>query len=191
MIDRVEGCKYLLSRIDKDDLLVGGVGNPASDLAAAEDRDLNFYMWNAMGSAASFALGLAMARPEKRVILLHGEGCLLMNLGALATETVRYPDNLIHIVWDNRMYHLTGKQPSATAFLTDLAKVAEGCGFEHVARCETLDAFKAALDKALVAPGPHFILALNDDKDPVGHFPASPTYIKHRFMTALGVDAQT
>jgi hypothetical protein len=60
-----------------------------------------------------------------------------------------------------------------------------------VARCETLDAFKAALDKALASPGPHFILALNDDKDPVGHFPASPTYIKHRFMSALGVDAQT
>ncbi len=187
MIDRLEGSRYLVSKIAGDDLVVGGLGNPASDLAEAKDRDLNFYMWNAMGSAASFALGLAMARPDNRVILLHGDGCLLMNLGALATETVRYPPNLIHIVWDNRMYHLTGKQPSATAFHTDLAKVAEGCGFENVSRCETLDAFKAAVDKALAAPGPHFILAMNDDKGPTGHFPASPTFIKHRFMTALGV----
>jgi phosphonopyruvate decarboxylase len=189
MIDRAQGTKYLLSKISDDDLLIGGIGNAAGDLAAARDRDLNFYIKNAMGSAASFALGLAMARPERRVILLHGEGCLLMNLGALATETVRYPDNLIHIVWDNRMYHRTGEQPTATAFLTDLAKVAEGCGFENVARCETLDAFKAALDKALAGPGPHFIHALNDGQGSQGVGPRSPTYIRHRFMRALGLDS--
>lgn len=188
MIDRVEGTTYLVGKIGAQDLLIGGVGNAASDLAAAEDRDLNFYLWNSMGSAASFALGLAMARPDNRVILLHGDGCLLMNLGALATATVRYPKNLIHIVWDNRMYHLTGKQPSATAFRTDLATMAEGCGFESVARCDTLDAFKSAVDTALAGPGPHFILALNNDKGPTGHFPASPTFIRHRFMRALGVE---
>ena len=187
MIDRLEGSNYIVSKIAKDDLLVGGVGTTASDLAEAEDRDLNFYMWNAMGSAASFALGLAMARPQNRVILLHGDGCLLMNLGALATETVCYPANLIHIVWDNRMYLLTGKQPSATAYHADLATMAEGCGFEKVARCETLEAFKTAVDKALAEPGPHFIHAINDDKGPVGHFPRSPTFIRHRFMHALGV----
>ena len=188
MIDRLEGSKYLISKITADDLLVGGVGNPASDLAAAEDRDLNFYMWNAMGSAASFALGLAIARPNNRVILLNGDGCLLMNLGALATETIQNPANLIHIVWDNRMYHLTGKQPSATAFRADIGVMAEGCGFENVARCETLDAFKAAVDKALGQPGPHFIHAINDDQGPKGHFPRSPTYIRHRFMRALGAE---
>lgn len=188
MIDRLEGSRYLVSRIGKDDLVVGGVGNAASDLAEAEDRDLNFYMWNAMGSAASFALGLALARPEQRVILLHGDGCLLMNMGALATEAISYPQNLIHIVWDNRMYHLTGKQPSASAFRTDIGTMASGCGFENMARCETLDEFKAALDKALAAPGPHFIHAINDDKGPVGHFPRSPTFIRHRFMSALGVE---
>ena len=188
MIDRLEGSKYVVGKIGKDDLLIGAVGNPASDLAGAEDRDLNFYMWNAMGSAASFALGLAMARPENRVIVLQGDGCLLMNLGSLATETICYPANLIHIVWDNRMYHLTGKQPSASAYRTDIGIMAEGCGFESMERCESLDAFKAAFDKAMAAPGPHFIHAINDDKGPAGHFPRSPTFIRHRFMSALGVE---
>ena len=187
MINRVEGSKYLLSKVT-DELIVGGVGNPASDLAAAGDRDLNFYFWNAMGSTASFGLGLVMAQPRKRVVVLDGDGGLLMNLGALATETVRYPENLIHIVWDNRMYQLTGKQPSASAFRTDIGTMASGCGFENMARCETLDEFKAALDKALAAPGPHFIHAINDDKGPAGHFPRSPTFIRHRFMSALGLE---
>jgi thiamine pyrophosphate-dependent acetolactate synthase large subunit-like protein len=187
MINRVDGSKYLVSKLT-DELVIGGIGNPACDLAAAGDRPLNFYMWNAMGSTASFGLGLAMARPQNKVIVLDGDGGLMMNLGALATETVQFPENLIHIVWDNRMYHLTGKQPSATAYRTDLAKVAEGCGFESVFRCETLDAFKQAVDATLGKPGPHFIHALNDDEGPQGHLPRSPTFIRHRFMEALGVE---
>ncbi len=187
MINRLDGSKYLVAKLSNE-LVVGGLGNPASDLAAAEDRDLNFYMWNAMGSAASFGLGLAMARPERKVIVMDGDGGLLMNLGTLATEAVRFPENFIHIVWDNRMYHLTGKQPTATAYRTDLAKVAEGAGFESVFRCETLDGFKQAVDASLSTPGPHFIHALNDDEGPQGHFPRSPTFIRHRFMEALGVE---
>ena len=135
----------------------------------------------ALGVEAGDLVALLAPPSSSGVALIHAM------LDLLATETVRYPDNLIHIVWDNRMYLLTGKQPSATAFQTDLATMAEGCGFEKVARCESLQAFKAAVDKALAEPGPHFIHALNDDKDPVGHFPRSPTFIRHRFMHALGV----
>ncbi len=186
MINRVEGSKYLVEKLGEG-LIVASLGNPATDLAAAADRDQNFYMWNAMGMANSVGLGLAMAQPESKVVILDGDGALLMNLGGLATQAVRYPANLIHIVWDNRMYHLTGQQPTATAFRTDLAKVAEGCGLDKVARCETLDAFKAAVDKALAEPGPHFIHALNDAEGPVGYIPGSPTKIKWRFMNALGV----
>ncbi len=172
-----------------EELVIASIGNEKKDLAEAGDRDLNFYMWNSMGMASSMGLGLAMARPETKVITVDGDGALLMNLGSLATEMVRSPPNLVHICWDNRMYHLTGQQPSATAFRTDLAKVAEGCGYTSVARCETLDAFKAAFDKALAEPGPHFILALNDEKGSKGVIPKSPTYMRHRFMRALGLDS--
>ena len=188
MIDRFEACQYMTDKLT-DELVVTDIGSQKRDLAGAEDRDLNFYMWNSMGMGSSMGLGLAMARPDRKVITMDGDGSLLMNLGSLATETVRYPENLIHIVWDNKMYHLTGEQPTATAFRTDLAKVAEGAGYESVARCETLDAFKAALDKALAEQGPHFILALNDEKGSQGTIPKSPSYIRHRFMRAQGLES--
>ena len=187
MIDRLEASKYLVSKLTNE-LIVASLGNAKYDLSAAADRDFNFYMWNAMGMASSMGLGLAMARPERKVIIVDGDGALLMNLSSLATETVRNPPNLIHIVWDNRMHHLTGGQPTATAFRTDLARVAEGCGFEKVERAETLAAFQKAVDRALSEPGPHFIHALNEEKGSTGHVPRSPTFIKHRFMTALGVE---
>ncbi len=188
MIDRLEATKYMTSKL-KDELVVASIGNEKRDLAEAGDRDRNFYMWNSMGMASSMGLGLAMAQPGHKVIAMDGDGALLMNLGSLATETVRNPPNLLHICWDNRMYQLTGGQPTATAYRTDLAKVAEGCGYdpEKVFRCETLDAFKAAFDQAMAEPGPHFILALIDEKGSNGTIPKSPTYIRHRFMIALGV----
>ena len=189
MINRLEASKYMTSKLS-DELVVTSLGNEKKDLAEAGDRDRNFYMWNSMGMASSMGLGVAMARPETKVITVDGDGALLMNLGSLATYAVRNPPNLMHICWDNRMYQLTGGQPTATAFRTDLAKVAEGCGFapEKVFRCETLDAFKAAFDQALTEPGPHFILGLTDSTAATGTIPKSPTYLRHRFMAALGVE---
>ncbi len=186
MIDRLEASRYMVSRL-RDELVVGSVGNDKYDLAAAGDRARNFYMWNAMGLASATALGLAMARPETKVIVYEGDGSLLMNLGVLATIAVRYPENLIYICWDNRQYHMTGGQPTATAFRTDLGKVAEGAGIEKVERVETLSAFQRAIDRALVEPGPWFIHCPIEEKGANATIPKSPTYLKHRFMDALGV----
>ncbi len=186
MIDRLEALKYLVGRLDGE-LVLASLGNEKTDLVVAKDRHRNFYMWNAMGMAGSMALGLAMARPADKVIVLEGDGALLMNLGSLATAMVRSPPNLVHIVWDNRMYHLTGQQPTAAAFRTDLGRVAAGCGCVSVARCETLEAFKEAAERALTSDGPHFIHALNDEKGSGGALPGSPTFIKHRFKAALGL----
>ena len=186
MIDRMDATRLLVEKLDREPV-VASLGNPATDLAGAKDRDLNLYMWNAMGLAPSVGLGLAMALPDSRVIVLDGDGSLLMNLGTLATETVVNPPNLVHIVWDNKMWELTGQQPTATAYRTDLGAVARGCGFESVARCETLPDFEEALDNALSSQGPHFLHVMCDDANHEAHIPGSPTYIKHRFMNALGV----
>lgn len=190
MIERLEASQYIVSKLT-DELVVASLGNPGYDLHNAKDRPRNFYMWNAMGMACSVALGLAMARPQERVICLDGDGSLLMNLGSLATETVRNPKNFIHIVWDNRSYELTGKQPTATAFRTDLAKVAEGAGYapEKVERVESIAAFRKAFDRAMGGDGPWFIHALVENNRGKGHRPPSPTYIKHRVMIALGLMA--
>ena len=189
MIERFEASKYIASKLTNE-LVVAALGNAAFDIFNAKDRPRNFYMWNSMGMTCSMGLGLAMARPQEKVIVLDGDGSLLMNLGSLPTEAVRSPKNLIHICWDNRSYEQTGKQPTATAYRTDLAKIAEGSGFasDKVERVESMPAFQKAFDRSLAGDGPWFILALieqNRAKPP--RPPISPTFIKHRFMTDLGI----
>ncbi|MBI4082447.1 MAG: hypothetical protein HY423_07530 [Candidatus Lambdaproteobacteria bacterium] len=186
MIDRTEASKYLVGKL-KDELVVTSLANEKYDLQSCGDRARNFYNWNAMGMASSLGLGLAMARPELKVIVYDGDGSLLMNLGSLTTIASREPKNLIHIVWDNRSYAMTGGQPTATAFHTDLAKVAEGAGYPKVERVETLAAFRQAADRALKEPGPWFIHCLMEEKPVKGGGLPSPTAIKQRFMDALGV----
>jgi thiamine pyrophosphate-dependent acetolactate synthase large subunit-like protein len=190
MINMLEASQALVRRLADEDLVVAGLGNPKFNLFQAQDRPRNFYLWNAMGMASSIGLGLAMAQPERRVVILQGDGSLLMNLNSLASEAWRAPRNLIHICWDNRMFELTGKQPTATAGPTDLARLAEGAGFTHVERVETLAAFEAAVERAFAGgEGPWFIHALVDSEraKPIPP-PASPTFIRHRFMTDLGVE---
>lgn len=188
MMNMLEASQALVRRLSDDDLVVAGLGNPKYALFEASDRARNFYVWNAMGMTASIGLGMAMARPDKRVVILQGDGCLLMNLGALATEAWRKPRNLVHICWDNRMYELTGQQPTATAGPADLARIAEGAGLSKVERVETLSAFEASVDRALSEEGPWFIHALVDSRRGKLRPPKSPTFIKHRFMTDLGVE---
>ncbi len=186
MIDRYKAAQYLTERLT-DHLVVASLGNAKYDLFRAGDRALNFYLWNSMGMASSMGLGMAMAQPGRQVVILDGDGALLMNLGSLATEALRRPPNLVHIVWDNRQYQLTGGQPTHTAYYTDLARVAEGAGFEKVERAETQQAFERAVDRAMAEPGPWFIHGIVDDATSPARPPKSPTFIKHRFMTELGV----
>jgi len=128
--------------------IIGGVGNGTFDLAAC-DRPQNFYMWNSMGQASSIGLGLALARPDLRVIVLDGDGSILLNLGSLATETTSGVGNLIHIIWDNGGWEITGGQPAGSAFGVDLEAVARGCGFRKTATVADLTAFRTTLVAAL------------------------------------------
>jgi thiamine pyrophosphate-dependent acetolactate synthase large subunit-like protein len=185
MIDRGEASKYLVGRL-KDEIIITSLGNEKYDLRAAGERDRNFYNWNAMGMASSLGLGLAMARPELKVIVYDGDGSLLMNLGALATIAMREPKNLIHIVWDNRSYAMTGGQPTATAYRTDLGAIARAAGFPRVERVETLETFANAVDRALAEPGPWFLHCIMEEKPVAGKGLPSPTAIKQRFMDAIG-----
>ena len=139
-------------------LAVSSLGSPTWDLSAAGDDARNFCFIGAMGQAAPFALGLAMARPDRRVALFAGDGDLLMSLGALATVADRAPRNLAIVVFDNEAYVETGGQPTATAGPTDLAAVARGCGIAG-ARTITEEAEIPALREAMLsAPGPVFIV---------------------------------
>src|SRR5205807_3530172 len=108
--------------------IIDGVYNSTFDLVPF-DRPRNFYMWNSMGMASSIGVGLAMARPDLRVIVLDGDGSILMNLGSLATEHACGVTNLVHIIWDNGGWEITGGQPAGSPFGVDLEAVARGCGF--------------------------------------------------------------
>ena len=121
----------LLENRPADMVVVSSLGNPTWDVASVGDHALNFNFIGAMGQAGPFALGLAMARPEKRIVLFVGDGELLMSLGVLATIANQAPANLAVVALDNESYVETGSQPSATAGPTDLEAVARACGFVH------------------------------------------------------------
>jgi thiamine pyrophosphate-dependent acetolactate synthase large subunit-like protein len=186
MLNRLQATRYIVEHVT-DEPIIASLGNAKFDLFAAKDRPQNFYMWNSMGLASSMGLGLAMARPHQKVIVLDGDGALLMNLNSLATEATRAPENLVHIVWDNRQFEMTGGQPTHTAFRTDLARVAHGAGLDKVETVETQAAFERLFTQAMREPGPWVIVAVIDTERAAARPPKSPTYIKHRFMESLGI----
>ena len=130
MLDRRDFVRQLL--IDRGDLLVvPGLGSATYDVAAAGDHPLNFYLWGAMGGTAMIGLGLALARPDRRVAVLTGDGDMLMGIGSLATIGVKQPRNLVIVVLDNAHYGETGMQPSATKSGIDLVAMALACRFKQ------------------------------------------------------------
>jgi thiamine pyrophosphate-dependent acetolactate synthase large subunit-like protein len=131
LLDRRAALGALLR--DRGDLIVvAGLGAPAYDLAACGDNALDFPLWGAMGGATMVGLGLALAQPERRVLVVTGDGELLMGLGSLATIASQGPPNLRLVVLDNERYGETGQQPTHTAMGVDLAAVARACGVPHV-----------------------------------------------------------
>jgi thiamine pyrophosphate-dependent acetolactate synthase large subunit-like protein len=112
-----------------DLLLVTGLGSTTWDVASVGDDERSFYLWGAMGAAAMVGLGLALARPDRRVLVVTGDGEMLMGLGSLATIGVQRPPNLAIAVFDNGHYGETGMQASHTAAAVDLIGVARACGF--------------------------------------------------------------
>ena len=131
MMQRRTVVAALLENRPTNMVVVSSLGNPTWDVASVGDNALNFNFIGAMGQAGPFALGLAMARPEKRIVLFVGDGELLMSLGVLATIANQAPANLAVVALDNESYVETGSQPSATAGPTDLEAVARACGFVH------------------------------------------------------------
>jgi thiamine pyrophosphate-dependent acetolactate synthase large subunit-like protein len=116
----------------KNLLVVAGLGSTTWDITAAGDHPLGFPTWGAMGQAAMMGLGLALAQPKRRVLVITGDGEMLMGLGSLATIGVQQPKNLTIAVIDNERYGETGMQTTHTAGGgVDLAAVAKACGVRN------------------------------------------------------------
>jgi thiamine pyrophosphate-dependent acetolactate synthase large subunit-like protein len=112
----------------KDAIAVGGLGASTYDIAAAGDHDRNFYLWGAMGGAVMIGLGIALAQPKLPVVVITGDGEMLMGMGSLATVGLQKPRNLSIVVLDNEVYGETGGQASHTAATADLVGIARCCG---------------------------------------------------------------
>lgn len=167
-------------------LVVGGLGASSWDLTAAGDRPLNFPLWGAMGGAAMIGLGLALAQPEHRVLVVTGDGEMLMGLGALASIAVQGPVNLAVVVLDNERYGETGMQATHTAGTTDLAAVAVGAGIPVVGNVSDQDQLEAALPRIRAEPGPLFFnIKVRAEELPLALPPKDGVELKQRFRRAL------
>jgi thiamine pyrophosphate-dependent acetolactate synthase large subunit-like protein len=176
---------------DRGDLLVvAGLGSTAWDCTAAGDHPLTFPLWGAMGQAAMMGLGLALAHPSRRVLVVTGDGEMLMGMGSLATIGVQRAANLSVVVIDNERYGETGMQATHTASGVDLAAVARACGFASASTL-TREAEIAALRAAIHAqPGPNFAtVKVVAEKIPIILPPRDGGLLKARFRRALLGDA--
>ena len=184
-MNRLEATRVVTARA-RTDAIVAALGHPAYDLFLADDRPENFYTWGSMGLASSIGLGLALARPDRRVIVLDGDGSLLMNLGSLATIGACCPANLLLVVWDNGEYGTTGGQKAATAFGADLAAAGRALGIRHAVSVRTRGELESAFDCSSDQGGPGMIVARVRESAPAAKPPFDCVYLKHRFMAAFG-----
>lgn len=167
-------------------IVVAGLGSPAYDLAACGDADLDFPLWGGMGGAAMVGLGLALAQPMRHVLVVTGDGEMLMGLGSLATIAAQRPRNLRIVVMDNERFGETGQQRTHTAMGTDLALVARGCGIENVrtlhdaSKVEPLRREIHSLDEMLFA-----VVKIAPGDLPRVLPPRDGAYLAHRIREAL------
>ncbi|OGA01819.1 MAG: aldehyde dehydrogenase [Betaproteobacteria bacterium RIFCSPLOWO2_02_67_12] len=169
-----------------DLLVVAGLGSAAWDCTAAGDSALTFPLWGAMGVATMTGLGLALAQPKRRVLVITGDGEMLMGLGTLATVAVQRPGNLAIAVIDNERYGETGMQATHTAHGVDLAAVARGCGFGDARVVWRGSGLKAACRALRVGAGPVLVqFKVVAEKLPLSLPPREGALLKSRFRRAL------
>jgi len=167
-------------------LVVAGLGSAAWDCTAAGDHPLTFPLWGAMGSACMIGLGLALAQPERRVLVVTGDGEMLMGLGSLATIGAQRPRNLAVVVLDNERYGETGMQKTHTAYGTDLAAVAGACGFADSRIIRRNTEIAAVRSSIYRGRGPLFFqVKVKRDSLPLALPPQDGAHLKHRFREAL------
>jgi thiamine pyrophosphate-dependent acetolactate synthase large subunit-like protein len=186
MLDRREFVARLLK--DRGDLMVlTGLGTATFDVAAQGDHPLNFYIWSGMGCTAMVGLGLALARADRRVVVITGDGDVLMALGSLATIGSKQPQNLAIVCIDNAVYAATGMQPTATGAGCDLAATARSCGFAQVVAPTIVDEAASVRKLLHEGRGPVFVHARVGTERHERIIPTRDGYgMKYRFLEAAG-----
>ena len=154
LLHRRDVVKALLAN-RKEAIAIGGLGASTNDITAAGDHARNFYLWGGMGGAAMMGLGLALAQPKLPVVVITGDGEMLMGMGSLATIGLQKPRNLSIVVLDNECYGETGGQMSHTASAADLVGVARACGISDSRAISTMaevEAFATSIQDVFAGP---------------------------------------
>lgn len=178
--------KRLSEGFSNNVLVVTGLGSTNWDFTAAGDRDLTFPLWGAMGGAVPIGLGLALAKPEYRIVVATGDGEMLMGLGSLATVAGKAPKNMAIVVFDNEHYGETGMQTSATAHQTNIEAIASGCGISVTGTIQNDEQLVSAIPHILKEPGPSvFVIKVRAETLDFVLPPKDGSYLKDRFRRAL------
>ena len=152
MMRRVDALKAVYSELVRERRVVVTImGAVAAELQGIGHSPNFFYLQHAMGLASSMGLGIALSRPDVQVIVLDGDGSVLMNLGGLTTLARYRPRNLLHVVFDNESLLSVGGFPTATSTGSDIAAIAAGAGVPRTATVRTLVAFRDSFTTALAA----------------------------------------
>ena len=176
---RYEAIVDIMEYIDEE-LVICNIGFPSRELYEIEDRQRNFYMIGSMGLASSIGLGLALSKPNEDVVVIDGDGSLLMNMGSLVTVFANNPSNLTWIVIDNGAYGSTGNQDTYAQKI-DLVDVAKGVGFKNSHYFDNID-----LRKIIKSDDASFIVYKTEpgnSKAPI--IDIDPITIKERFMRSF------
>lgn len=183
-LDRREVVKAILDRRG-DALVVTGLGSSCYD-CGVHDHLNTFYLWGAMGAAAMMGLGLALAQPTRRVIVITGDGEMLMGLGSLATIGAQQPDNLSIIVMDNELYAETGMQPTHTARGVSLSGVAKAANFAFAETAYTQEELERGIDAVYQQRGAALLdIKVSNKRYPMSIRMRDGTHLKNRFRENL------
>jgi thiamine pyrophosphate-dependent acetolactate synthase large subunit-like protein len=184
-LDRREVAAVLM-RDPGDLLVVTGLGAATYDVGVLGDRDQNFYLWGAMGGTAMVGLGLALAQPSRRILVITGDGEMLMGMGSLASIAAARAPNLAIAVLDNARFGETGSQQSHTGLTTDLEAVAAACGWPATATARDMTEVEA-LRPRLRREAMFSVIRINPDEKPRFLPPRDGAYVTERFRRGLGV----
>ena len=184
---RQDVLKQLVTDSDmKDTVLIASTGFNGRELYAVEDRPNQLYMVGSMGCAASFGLGLSLVRPDKKVIVIDGDGALLMRMGNMATVAAYAGDNFYHLLLDNHVHESTGGQATVSSAV-DFPAVAKACGYQSVF---PVMGFNRGLSEFLQAKAPAFMLIETRRGVPEGlpRPSVKPSEVARRLMEHMGVN---
>ena len=188
-LERLDVVGTLLAQ-HTDMLLVCGLGNPCWDVRSITDRDDFFYMWGGMGGATMMGFGLARAQPDRHVMVLTGDGEMLMGMGSLATVAVTKPRNLAIVVLDNEHYGETGMQTTHTHHNTELAAISKGAGLKSSCTVYNRKELEAAVPRLFAGPTSTFTcikVTTSSGRNTLP--PRHGSFVKDRFRRSVLGDA--